>query len=345
MRKYFAIGTIAVLVACGKDHTPITPSGTAGATTGPVVAISVSGPTTIAPGQTATFTAMTRTLNGTMADVTAQTVWQSTDPSLLSISSTGQAIALAPGESGVKATFGGWTSGLNVIVVPAGTFRLTGQVLESGLGLGEATVDVIGGTGTGLSTVTDAYGRYRLYGVAANVQIRASKDDYAPANGSLFVASHLSLNLAIVPVRQTDITGEYVLVITADSSCTSLPDDARQRRYTARITQTGPRFRVVLSDAVFAEQIGDFGTPFIGNGFSGHVEPSRITFDLLIGPQDIMEMLDDSRRWSIDGSGAMAAVDTGFAGAVSGDMWVWDSKSRTSISCVSTGHQFVLTRR
>ncbi len=285
--------------------------------------------------------------NGTTTDVTAQAAWQTTAPSVLSISSAGQATGLVPGEAGVRAAFEGRTGGTlgNVIVVPAGTYRLTGEVLESSLGLGDATVEVVAGTGTGLSTVTDAYGRYRLYGVAGNVGIRVSKEGYATANGSLFVDLHFSLNVAITPVQQRDISGDYVLVVTAASSCTSLPDDAKRRRYTATITQTGPMFKVVLSDAVFTVQTHSFGIGAIGNGFSGHVEPSRITFDLLIDPQDIMEALDDARNWSVDGSGTMAAMGAGHAGTVDGDVWVQDAKRTTSVHCFSTDHQFVLTRR
>ena len=72
---------------------------------------------------------------------------------MLSISATGQATGPSSGEADVTAQTNGPMARASVMVIPPGTFRLAGKVVESGLEVKDATVAVTSGIGTGLSTL------------------------------------------------------------------------------------------------------------------------------------------------------------------------------------------------
>ncbi len=76
-----------------------------------------------------------------------------------------------------------------MIVVPDGTFRLVGRVLEDGFsddGVVGATVEATSATGRLLGH-SDLYGNYRLYGVAGATRVRVTKTGYQPAEGTIVV--------------------------------------------------------------------------------------------------------------------------------------------------------------
>lgn len=85
----------------------------------------------------------------------------------------------------------------STIVIPLGTYRLTGTVTESGLPVSKATVAVTSGIGTGLSVVTDLNGQYRIYGVAGAIDVTVSKDGYAPLVQPLVIATTSVVDVAI----------------------------------------------------------------------------------------------------------------------------------------------------
>ena len=64
------------------------------------------------------------------------------------------------------ASYRGVRGSSSVIVVPTGTYRLTGKVLESGLPVQGALVKITSGQGSGLSRSTGFAGDYQFYGVA-----------------------------------------------------------------------------------------------------------------------------------------------------------------------------------
>jgi hypothetical protein len=88
-------------------------------------------------------------------------------------------------------------------------------------------------------TTSDASGHFSYDGTfSMPVTLRATKDGYAtatvPARAVADGRAYASFQLGSVtpPVA---IAGSYTLTITADSACTTLPDDVRARTYRATV--------------------------------------------------------------------------------------------------------------
>lgn len=154
--------------------TPVPPEGV-------LTHLVIGGPSSVPPEETAQFTVTAHYADATTRDVSGEAVSRSSDSSVLSLSTTGLATALERGEVTIGASFESRTATKpEVKFLPAGTFRLGGTVRDAGLILPNARVSVVSGSGTGLSTIA-AEGQYRLYGVAGDVQIRASREGYQDA--------------------------------------------------------------------------------------------------------------------------------------------------------------------
>jgi hypothetical protein len=94
---------------------------------------------------------------------------------VLQITAAGIATGV-PGIAHLVASVGGRTWGQWVEVLPRGTYRLAGRVVEAGLGIAGAAVTAIAGPAAGLSATTPSdNGDYALYGVVGDMQVRASK--------------------------------------------------------------------------------------------------------------------------------------------------------------------------
>src|SRR5262245_44231278 len=162
------VAATAIAVGCG--------DGVVSGPTGVVVSVTISGPSSIAPGEAASFLAAARMGDGSMQDYTAKATWRTNNSQILSISSGGRATAVGAGEAQVTATAQSKSATVTVVVIPPGTFRVSGTVTESKLPVANATVAVTSGIGTGLSTVTDLNGQYRIYGVVGEIELTASKN-------------------------------------------------------------------------------------------------------------------------------------------------------------------------
>src|SRR5512145_1555467 len=157
------------LAVASCDDGPTRPSSTPAGPGGPpppaaVVRLEIAGPATIDPGGSAQLTANAIKSDGSVENVTAQAQWTSNNANVLEFTSPGTAKANARGEAFVNARYSNRSANKQIMVLPSGTFRLNGQITESGLPLDGVTVSVIGGTGGGLTAVTNANGFYALYG-------------------------------------------------------------------------------------------------------------------------------------------------------------------------------------
>src|SRR5262245_47899931 len=171
--RLLVTGAILASVGCGPD--PLPPP------TGPSVtvkSISLAGPATIAPGATGAFTATATLGTGTTDDYTTKVTWRSTNTAVLTVDAQGRATGRTGGEAQVIAQISSQSARANVTVIPPDTFRLTGTVTDSGVPVSQATVAVTSGTGSGLSTLTDFNGQYRLYGVAGAIDVTVTKSGY-----------------------------------------------------------------------------------------------------------------------------------------------------------------------
>lgn len=272
MRSYFTLASVvvvaAVLPSCGSN--PSTPSQQP-------FTVRVSGPSTIAPGTSAQLSALaalyTSPPTAPPIDVSATAVWHSSDTSILTVSASGLATAIQSGTVTVTATYSGVKGSQEIVVVPAGTFRLSGYVQGFGSALGGALVQVTTGVGTGLSTLTNS-GGYNLYGVAGAVQVTVSKDAYVTTTQPVTVTSNTTyLNFDLAPVNvPRSVAGTYTLIITADPGCATtgtgaLPSIGRQRQYTATILEKENQLQVNLSDAHFIQYLNSFyGTLAVDGG-------------------------------------------------------------------------------
>jgi hypothetical protein len=139
--------------------------------------------------------------DGSSADYSNNVSWSSTNLDVLTPGTGGHAMGHDVGEAEIKATdrVPTTSASANVMVVPAGTFRLIGRVLVGGTPLAGATVSIASGTGTGATTTTDSDGQYRLYGVAGVVEVQIVDLKYNPLQQSVTVTSNTVADFMLTP--------------------------------------------------------------------------------------------------------------------------------------------------
>jgi hypothetical protein len=345
--------------------------------------IRVEGPAQIEPGTDAQFTVWARFDDGTETDVTAKArltetgvgCYECDETPILRIGESGVVHAVAVGEAGLYASY---THGQReavdghhrVLVLPAGTFKLSGRVTEAdsgGLSASYVEVQVDSETGR-LRTHATANGEYRVFGVRGATLVAVVSDYHESLQHRLVVDGHLELNLQIRPiiVRANEA---FTLVLEAADDCAppgvpgALPDAARQRRYTATLTTTkDDRVFVRLTGADFATYPLDGGGTG-GNGFVGQ----RITGGLFFGIRgyyndgeglsypDILERLSLSQFLTLEGATTISGGSR-MSGALDGTVAVYDVDLRPGpggwwqprqpiASCTSAHHEFILQKR
>jgi len=321
------------------------------------VRLEIRGPSTVAPNETVQLSAIAHGSDGSTQDVTNEAHWNTSNRSVLTVEGAGRVRGQKLGESNVFVNYSPVSAGREIVVVPQGTYRVVGVVTESDDPgpLPDARVSITGGAAGDLSTTTGADGRYRLYGAAGNVELRVTKDGYEPSVQRPSIADHVTLNaqLKLLKPRQ-EVSGTYTLSIDLSDSCSfaGLPDDARVRRYTARVVQTGSQLDVRLEGANFA--LSSRGQ---GSGFAGRVEPSALVFTLSSydwyaygyyrqGYGDVVERLADGRHLIISGKATARNAGSGFAGTLDGSVEIYTGELRSfpklDWKCTAASHRFML---
>lgn len=360
MRTIAFVGIAAVVVALAAtitacDKTPTRPSSLPLPNQGPppvtFTRLEIIGPRTVAPGQSVQFQAIGHKPDGTTEDVTSTAFWQSSRSNVLTISPGGLAMARTRGESTLQARFVA-TSTTEIVVVPAGTYRLIGSVEEAD----SPTAPVIGArvevTGGDPSAMTDGGGRYRLYGVPGNAEIRITKEGYQPHVQNLALAEHRMQNFALtLAAPRADLAGTYTLTISVADHCRQmLPEEVWTRRYTAALSQQGAFVAVDLTGATFVVDRNG-----IGDGFRGRVEPGQAVFSLTgydyyyyRTASDVTEEISTSLYLTIGGLVTAAVAPNRISGALSGEIATLTTDPRMfprrAASCRSVAHQFQLAR-
>jgi hypothetical protein len=361
-RLLVMLGIGLVIIACDSPTGP--PPPTPAAPPVPTVkALTINGRTRIAPGETEAFEAIAQMSDGTTPVYTSQVQWQTSNSSWLSIVPTsGVATARAVGDVFVYASYRGVRGTSSVIVVPTGTYRLTGKVLESGLPVQGALVKITSGQGSGLSRNTDVNGDYRFYGVAGPVDVEITKSGYTTITRSIVVSRDETVD--VTDFTQTagvaSFAGVYTLTIAIAGDCRPAPPTAqfpepRTRTYTAAVTQNGPVLHVALSGADFLIQNGR------GNAFDGRVEPNGVTFSLgslgasayyyfyyALGLPDVVEKRSGTEYLAFLGKAFTTSSPSGLSGQLSGAAVLFTQPSPGGVSsvrvqCLSYQHQFSLT--
>jgi hypothetical protein len=134
-------------------------------------------------GAMSALTVLAKYTDGTSKDVTAQTTWTTSDPTVAQISPMGVVTATGFGQASLTANFQGHSSSVMVIVTPPGSFLVSGRVREPGAGQGEGLG--IGGflirnTRSGVTTTSTETG-YTLYGILPGDRVTYEKDQWETA--------------------------------------------------------------------------------------------------------------------------------------------------------------------
>ena len=121
-RVLLVVGSVLFPLGCGGNDDPTAPSSSAPT----VVSIAVTGPPEIVEvGASGPFIATASLSNGTSRDVTADALWTSSDPSVVTVSATGSGMAIAAGAAEICATYEGVTGCLRLTVIePLDTIAL-----------------------------------------------------------------------------------------------------------------------------------------------------------------------------------------------------------------------------
>lgn len=284
-----------LLAACGDDKRALGP-GPPGGPSPPVLtvtAVTIAGPGSVQPPNSAQFTAVLQLNDGTERAAPSAR-WFSSNPAVLYIMDTNTGVASTPFGIWGEVTLGvevslagtgltGQTSGSREILVqPDGTFRIAGGVTDAdspGLGVPGAILEVRLTENLSSQTVTyawtDATGRYALYGVPAESYLHVRRPGYVPVTERIQIGSHTTRDFQLrVDGNVPSFEGTYTMTVDA-TNCTGfnppLASQYRLRTYTATIRQSGARLTVALSDARFAPG---------SDHFSGIATPSGADVDL-----------------------------------------------------------------
>lgn len=341
-------------VSCDDSPTrPSPPSPTPTTSTPTLVTTELVAPTRIAPGESVQLILNARWSDGTTTDVTAQATWQTSNARTLTVTSSGLLTGVANGEATVLGRYSNMSRNRSLLVLPTGTFRLRGQVKEADVGLSGVSISV---ESAGMKqTASSSFGGvYAFYGVAGRTAIEARMEGYLPKFEQVDVVEDRTYDIQLAPARtRADVSGRWRLTVSASACQTTrygpLTGEAMTRRYTATVTQNGPRLTMALSDAEFVIVSGR------GNTISGTTDPNDFMRLTIAGPSDyyyayyrisdLVERLSDGTQLLISGSVAASGNSQRIAGTLEGSFVLkLDSGTRTA-ECWAQNHRFEMGRQ
>ena len=361
--RSLAVVFAAILAACGDSPTSPPPAGGGQPPPSPAISrIEIAGPNDMAPNSTQQFRATAYYSDASSRDVTNDALWLSTPLGIVTVARGLATSGPTLGHTNIRASIPGAFADIEVMVIPPGTFRVSGVVTEAaanGYTVADARVEAATPTGV-VSTTTLFNGEYRLYGVAGSTEIRVTKTGYQPLVRSVNVGGHSRIDLELGPeTTRPKLAGTYTLTITADEACRSqLPDDVMSRTYSAVITQNGPRLTVALQGGTFANE-----QSVVRDRFSGSVETGRPEFVLqdfyndglcFSGPShecwivgDVIEELGSEKFFNPTGKVIATESGSTISGPLDGTIYVRGSQAGrygVAASCKSSSHQFTLRK-
>jgi hypothetical protein len=349
----FVVGLLVLGVSC-KNNPPIGPSGggTTGGTsppTGPATTgLILDGPRSVAPNTTAQLTLTAQFSDGTTKDVTRDAVWTSSSTARVTIAA-GLATGRTPGEANITARYtppGQFflTRSKELIVVPDGTFRVVGRVLESGLGIPIPGARVTVRTGNAAGQVTTVFGdgRFRLYGLAGQNGIEARQSGYRDDFRDIVITDHdQSIDFVLIAGASPEgVEGSYTLTLAASAGCRdALPEEARVRVYDAELTRTNGR---ILSVALS-------GATLSSNRFSGRIDPIDLVTFQFGDPyyyyySPLIERMG-TNQLQVSGFVNARLMNDRIAGTMSGLIDLRTDRGVRLGACSAPDHSFELRRR
>ena len=279
-RMILAIGLIAFTALACSDPESVLPTSP---TVPGVSVIEISGPATIAPGQSIQLTALIVLADGTkkLSSPNTSITW-TTSSSILQVSSTGLLSASqVRGEARVTVRIGTGTgsrqASRDFIVLPDGTYRLVGTIRDTESPTFPLTGVQVEVPEAGLVTTTDSEGQYRLYGVPPTAIVQVSKTGYTAISQPLQLTTHATRDFQLVLAgSRVILNGYYTLTLDMPAGCTGdISADLRRRSYEATVTQAGAVVEVILTEPRFRVNHQNRG-----NRFTGYADSERVTFTL-----------------------------------------------------------------
>ena len=311
------------VTACGDDAP--------GAPTELLTRIELTGPSTIAPGSNAQFTLTAFYSNGTSADVTGVASW-CCDQNAVQLLGAGRFVGRASGDAVISARYhNNMNRSRQVIVLPEGTFRVTGRVYEPGTTspIPQARISVNDGAGGSLSTDADFSGNFRLYGVPPNADFVVSHTGYETQTRRLEFSDHsvITLELPLAGPR-LDFAGTFTATFDWRACSSRVRPEESRRVYTAVVTQAGAVLDVRFTEPSFA-----INSLSRGNMMQGQIDAAGITLYAdrgfsyyYYGPSSypfVVERLPDDGRLVSYGTATVAPSGASFVGEIKGFMEIY----------------------
>jgi Carboxypeptidase regulatory-like domain/Bacterial Ig-like domain (group 2) len=179
--SFAAVATAMVMACANSDRVPTNPTGPTSTAT--VTAVAVSSVNVTAT--TVQLNATAKLSDGTTQDVTSIASWQSSNPSIATISTTGMLTVVDSGAVDARATYQNVTGSLRLNVSktdPTARFSLSGVTRESppnARPLANVRVLVTSDAEGEVSVMSDANGAFRIPSLPnALVGVEATKDGY-----------------------------------------------------------------------------------------------------------------------------------------------------------------------
>ena len=352
-----ALLALATLSGCGDENprSPVTPTPTPAPPSGPppvtISRLELTGPTTVHVGEPAQFTVTAYSSDGSVRDLTGEVSWL-THSGILPMSAPGLFTGGEKGETALTARLGGHSAVMSsIVVVPRGTYRLTGTIRDAGIAVAANSV-LVEDDALGHVSPSVINGVYKVYGVAGATRITVTKDGYETVSKQQTINSHQTVDFNLVLLRPRDeVWGRYTLTFTAAPECTALPEDLRARSYTVNVSQDGPRLEVTLEGGRFFSSGGR-----THNRFGGILEAQVARFELQVTGfnyyhyfaydlPDVFEELPGRVLFGIEGRSDAAVSGSSITGSFRGTIGTYSNPPSRSIArCLSTGHRLSLTR-
>ena len=331
-----AVIALCALSAGGCDDNPGA-IGPGGITAGREGTLIIEGPQSLAPGSTATFQLRT----GQGADLGAQAVWTTSNPELLRLTGPGSYLALGRGEVTISGTLFDQRAAHRVFLLENGTYKVSGRVVDEGVPVPGAWVEVVAGTGVGLHT-TAINGWYALYGVAGDIEIEVRREGYRQERRQLQISRHHEVDLPLTLIdERPDLTGDWLISFRPSSSCQGLPDEAALRTYDAALQQVASQVSMMLTSPSLVWNYIKLNAELRGR---------FLTFPL---PDDVVDgawlqdMLPSGRRFTLTGEAYGEYLAGGFEIRVAGDLRIYPTGSGSGgvVTCAQPDHRMRLERR
>ena len=292
-----------------------------------LVNLELTGQTTLAPGATTELTVTAVMSNGTRTDVTSTAQWSINDSRFVTSLGQGRYRAIANGEGHVTVRYSNRSAGREIVVVPDGTFRVTGRILEEDgvTPVANAHIRVRDADDTGPQTDADSGGYYRLYGVKSSIDLVVTREGYVDTEQkSLTISRHTSLNV-LLPASgpRLKVDGAYTVTFDWSNCVNTFPNDLRHRVYGAVVKQAEAEIEVRFTEPGFVHNSANRGDLMEGRvGPSGmHLFADSGYYYWYYGASAapyLTELLPDNHRLVSWGTAFLTQSGNRFSGAIQG---------------------------